>query len=551
MALDPNNLALTSILPIDVENAIANSHAHENKPVLDVITEVPATVTSVAAETARAKGVENGLNIRLTDAENDITALETGKQDTLESGVNIKTINNQSLLGSGNISISGGGVGGDVSSVQTAQGAILVNVDNADPANPKIGETSALLSAVGNANSAYQKPNGGIPADDLAVNVIPDVSVFVTNDDVSSAINVAIETHNESETAHIDMRNDISNLDVRITDLSNLGAYVGSFDNKITAQEAGNTTVPSNISEIALAVSVNDFCTVRQDETVLDSGSNPQTTRYVISAIDGSGNITWVYDITYSADLTGKMDLLISHVANNLLSVDANGQAIDSGKSVADFATAAQGAKADAALPRTGGALTGALNIDSSVGGVLIKQAINDMDDGTNAMIIGNSPDGILNIYSPTIMLSGSTEFSGQVLANGLNLRGHKVVSMDTPTDLMDGANKQYVDDQISFATSAFVTGVMTGNGAVNLGWQPSAVFVMASDALSTAQSYFGYSRILNSIALAFPGQPLKSAGITRLTVTATGFTTTGMSGYMSDNAENDMRALLRYIAFR
>ena len=34
----------------------------------------------------------------------------SGKQDTLVSGTNIKTINNQSLLGSGDITISGGGV---------------------------------------------------------------------------------------------------------------------------------------------------------------------------------------------------------------------------------------------------------------------------------------------------------------------------------------------------------------------------------------------------------------------------------------------------------
>lgn len=32
----------------------------------------------------------------------------SGKQDTLVSGVNIKTVNNESLLGSGNISVSGG-----------------------------------------------------------------------------------------------------------------------------------------------------------------------------------------------------------------------------------------------------------------------------------------------------------------------------------------------------------------------------------------------------------------------------------------------------------
>lgn len=39
----------------------------------------------------------------------------SGKQDTLVSGTNIKTINNTSILGSGNISISGGeGSGGTI-----------------------------------------------------------------------------------------------------------------------------------------------------------------------------------------------------------------------------------------------------------------------------------------------------------------------------------------------------------------------------------------------------------------------------------------------------
>ena len=39
------------------------------------------------------------------------TIHDTTKQDTLQSGVNIKTINHQSLLGSGNINIQGGGGG--------------------------------------------------------------------------------------------------------------------------------------------------------------------------------------------------------------------------------------------------------------------------------------------------------------------------------------------------------------------------------------------------------------------------------------------------------
>ena len=44
-----------------------------------------------------------------TEVDNAITAATSTKQDTLVSAVNIKTINNTSLLGSGNIDIQGGG----------------------------------------------------------------------------------------------------------------------------------------------------------------------------------------------------------------------------------------------------------------------------------------------------------------------------------------------------------------------------------------------------------------------------------------------------------
>ena len=43
------------------------------------------------------------------------------KQDTLVSGTNIKTINNQSLLGSGNITIQGGSGGGDTNVIETVK----------------------------------------------------------------------------------------------------------------------------------------------------------------------------------------------------------------------------------------------------------------------------------------------------------------------------------------------------------------------------------------------------------------------------------------------
>lgn len=47
------------------------------------------------------------------DVQNQITAATSGLQETLVSGTNIKTINNESILGSGNITIQGGSGGGE------------------------------------------------------------------------------------------------------------------------------------------------------------------------------------------------------------------------------------------------------------------------------------------------------------------------------------------------------------------------------------------------------------------------------------------------------
>lgn len=58
-----------------------------------------------------------------------LTELKEGKQDNLVSGENIKTINNQSILGSGNITIQGGG-GGSVVELTQQEYDALVNPDS-------------------------------------------------------------------------------------------------------------------------------------------------------------------------------------------------------------------------------------------------------------------------------------------------------------------------------------------------------------------------------------------------------------------------------------
>lgn len=53
---------------------------------------------------------------------------------------------------------------------------------------------------------------------------------------------------------------------------------------------------------------------------------------------------------TTHVDISGKADKIASPTAGNIVAMDSNGNLTDSGKKAADFATAAQGAKADTAL---------------------------------------------------------------------------------------------------------------------------------------------------------------------------------------------------------
>ena len=71
------------------------------------------TETSGATEisTALESKADTATTYTKTETDNAITAAASTKQDTLVSGTNIKTINNQSILGEGNITIEGGGGG--------------------------------------------------------------------------------------------------------------------------------------------------------------------------------------------------------------------------------------------------------------------------------------------------------------------------------------------------------------------------------------------------------------------------------------------------------
>ena len=91
--------------------------------------------TSGATEisTALASKADTATTYTKTETDNAITAATSTKQDTLVSGTNIKTINNESILGEGNITIQGGGsvdqaiISGSTNAV--AGGAVYTQLD--------------------------------------------------------------------------------------------------------------------------------------------------------------------------------------------------------------------------------------------------------------------------------------------------------------------------------------------------------------------------------------------------------------------------------------
>ena len=83
-----------------------------------------------------------------TETDNAITAATSTKQDTLVSGTNIKTINNESLLGSGNIDIQGGGG----KAIEAGRGISITTGETADTVsfNLPISAGTGENSIVGN-----------------------------------------------------------------------------------------------------------------------------------------------------------------------------------------------------------------------------------------------------------------------------------------------------------------------------------------------------------------------------------------------------------------
>lgn len=115
------------------------------------------------------------------DLSNYYTKTEIDNKGYLTEHQSLKTINGQSIVGTGNITISGGS--GSVTPVT------VVNNESTDEQIPSAKATYDCVESYVNSNlnslytsieSKYTKPSGGIPKSDLASGVIPTFSLSGT-----------------------------------------------------------------------------------------------------------------------------------------------------------------------------------------------------------------------------------------------------------------------------------------------------------------------------------------------------------------------------------
>lgn len=111
--------------------------------------------TSGATEisTALESKADTATTYTKTETDNAITAATSTKQDTLVSGTNIKTINGETLLGEGNITIQGGGGG---SSYTAGDGIDITN--DVISVTGKV-DTSAITTSIASSSTDAQVPS--------------------------------------------------------------------------------------------------------------------------------------------------------------------------------------------------------------------------------------------------------------------------------------------------------------------------------------------------------------------------------------------------------
>lgn len=218
-----------------------------------------------------------------------ITEAVSGKQDTLVSGTNIKTINNESILGSGNITIQGGGT--DTGTVQTmidqsisgkadsSTVTALTNTVTAHTADTSIHVTTAQTAAW-NAKSDFSGSYNDL-TDKPTIPTVPTSNTAFTNDAgyiTSSALNGYATT------------GDVQTATSGKVDTSTYTAYTASTDAALATKQTTLTAgrgIDITTGETADTVSFNLPISAGTGENSIIIGDGRNISSGIVSVAEG------------------------------------------------------------------------------------------------------------------------------------------------------------------------------------------------------------------------------------------------------------------------
>lgn len=152
IATNQNNIATNTSEIATNKASIATLRTDTNKNTVDISTNA-SNIGSLQNSIDDLEGDLNTLSGKVTANTNSITTLGSNKQDTLVSGTNIKTVNNVSLLGSGNVAVQPTLVSG--TNIKTINNTTILGSGNISLATPTdIADLrTEFVTAIGTANT--------------------------------------------------------------------------------------------------------------------------------------------------------------------------------------------------------------------------------------------------------------------------------------------------------------------------------------------------------------------------------------------------------------
>ena len=241
------------------------NQASEISGIQSVVSGHQTAIQNQASDITGIQSEISGIQSEISGIQSAVENLDTEKQDVLESGVNIKTVNGQSLLGEGNITISGGGGGTQVQS----------DWEETDTTSPAYIQNKPDIQSIEGSISDVQNDIDDLE-DDIAAQQL-EISGIQSN---ITGIQSVVSGH---QTAIETQANEISGIQANITGIQ-------SDINGIQTVVSGHQTeIQNQASEISgIQSAVENLDTEKQD--VLESGVNIKTING--ESIIGEGNIT-------------------------------------------------------------------------------------------------------------------------------------------------------------------------------------------------------------------------------------------------------------------